>query len=181
MSVIKPSDFIHLSIAQKFPTMFPNYEILEQGPTDSRRLPPLSTSPRPQGDQWQPSSQSNGFSGANSIRSPMASYQPVNMAYSSDNQGSTCSYQMQQPHHDDHDHRSSSPYGRSAGPPHISPPRNYSPPPVSPTLKKKRKRADAAQLKVLNETYNRTPFPSTEERIALAKMLDMSARSVQIW
>jgi hypothetical protein len=141
MFVIKPSDFIHLSIAQKFPTMFPNYERLEQGPTDSRRPPPLSTSPRPQGDRWQ----------------------------------------MQQPHHDYHDHRSSSPYGRSSGPPHLSPPRNYSPPPVSPTLKKKRKRADAAQLKVLNETYNRTAFPSTEERIALAKMLDMSARSVQIW
>jgi homeobox protein YOX1/YHP1 len=50
-----------------------------------------------------------------------------------------------------------------------------------PTVKKKRKRANAAQLKILNETYNRTAFPSTEERIALAKMLDMSARSVQIW
>lgn len=50
-----------------------------------------------------------------------------------------------------------------------------------PTIKKKRKRADAAQLKVLNETYARTAFPSTEERAELAKKLDMSARSVQIW
>ncbi|KIP10875.1 hypothetical protein PHLGIDRAFT_184498 [Phlebiopsis gigantea 11061_1 CR5-6] len=50
-----------------------------------------------------------------------------------------------------------------------------------PTIKKKRKRADAEQLKVLNETYNRTAFPSTEERIDLAKKLGMSARSVQIW
>jgi len=48
-------------------------------------------------------------------------------------------------------------------------------------IKKKRKRADAAQLKVLNETYNRTAFPSTEERLALAKALDMSPRSIQIW
>lgn len=40
---------------------------------------------------------------------------------------------------------------------------------------------DAEQLKVLNDTYNRTAFPSTEERIELAKKLGMSARSVQIW
>ena len=44
-----------------------------------------------------------------------------------------------------------------------------------------RMRSDAEQLKVLNETYNRTAFPSTEERIELAKKLGMSARSVQIW
>ena len=50
-----------------------------------------------------------------------------------------------------------------------------------PVIKKKRKRADAAQLKVLNETYARTAFPSTEERAELARKLDMSARSVQIW
>ncbi|KIK99054.1 hypothetical protein PAXRUDRAFT_823153 [Paxillus rubicundulus Ve08.2h10] len=50
-----------------------------------------------------------------------------------------------------------------------------------PVIKKKRKRADTAQLKVLNETYSRTAFPSTEERADLAKKLDMSARSVQIW
>jgi homeobox protein YOX1/YHP1 len=48
-------------------------------------------------------------------------------------------------------------------------------------IKKKRKRADARQLEVLNATYARTAFPSTEERAALAKQLDMSARSVQIW
>lgn len=81
-------------------------------------------------------------------------------------------------------HRSSSPYGRS---PSHGVPTSTTPPPVSPTtpeestIKKKRKRADARQLKVLNETYNRTAFPSTEERLALAKELDMTARSVQIW
>ena len=48
-------------------------------------------------------------------------------------------------------------------------------------IAKKRKRADARQLEELNATYNRTAFPSTEERAALAQQLDMSARSVQIW
>lgn len=73
-----------------------------------------------------------------------------------------------------------SPYAR--GPPTM-PASGYAPEvPVSePMIKKKRKRADAEQLKVLNDTYNRTAFPSTEERIELAKKLGMSARSVQIW
>jgi homeobox protein YOX1/YHP1 len=61
--------------------------------------------------------------------------------------------------------------------------------PIDPTMgsaeqslvKKKRKRADATQLKVLNEVYTRTAFPSTEERADLARRLDMSPRSVQIW
>ncbi len=72
------------------------------------------------------------------------------------------------------------PYARSAA---ITSPVDYEPPadPAEPTIKKKRKRADARQLEVLNATYNRTAFPSTEERAALAKQLDMSARSVQIW
>ncbi|KAH9989453.1 hypothetical protein BJV77DRAFT_1017178, partial [Russula vinacea] len=43
-----------------------------------------------------------------------------------------------------------------------------------------RKRADARQL-ALNRMYARIPFPSTEERQQLARDLDMSARSVQIW
>ncbi|KAI0743569.1 hypothetical protein C8Q80DRAFT_848427 [Daedaleopsis nitida] len=69
----------------------------------------------------------------------------------------------------------SSPYPRvPSAAPHVPEP------PIEP-VKKKRKRADAEQLKVLNETYNRTAFPSTEERIELAKKLGMSARSVQIW
>ena len=49
-----------------------------------------------------------------------------------------------------------------------------------PTIKK-RKRADARQLEALNRMYARTAFPSTEERQQLARDLDMSARSVQIW
>lgn len=55
------------------------------------------------------------------------------------------------------------------------------PSPVEMPVKKKRKRADAAQLKVLNDVYARTAFPTTEERLELAKKLEMSPRSVQIW
>ena len=54
-------------------------------------------------------------------------------------------------------------------------------PAEEPVIKKKRKRANAAQLQVLNETYQRTAFPSTEERQTLAVELDMPPRSVQIW
>lgn len=50
-----------------------------------------------------------------------------------------------------------------------------------PPPKKKRKRADADQLRVLNEVYARTAFPSTEERQELAIKLNMTPRSVQIW
>jgi homeobox protein YOX1/YHP1 len=62
-------------------------------------------------------------------------------------------------------------------------PVGYEPPAevTEPSIKKKRRRADARQLEALNSTYNRTAFPSTEERTQLAKDLDMSARSVQIW
>jgi homeobox protein YOX1/YHP1 len=66
-----------------------------------------------------------------------------------------------------------SPYARH--PPHAA----STPEPSQ--VKKKRKRADAAQLKVLNEVYARTAFPSTEERHKLAEQLNMTQRSVQIW
>ena len=52
---------------------------------------------------------------------------------------------------------------------------------AEPTIKRKRKRADARQLEALNGVYARTAFPSTEERQQLARDLDMSALSVQIW
>jgi hypothetical protein len=51
--------------------------------------------------------------------------------------------------------------------------------PVKP--KPKRKKADSAQLEVLNRTYQCTAFPSTEERAQLAVELGMLPRSVQIW
>ena len=50
-----------------------------------------------------------------------------------------------------------------------------------PTIKKRRKRADARQLEVLNRMYALTAYPSTEERWQLARELDMSARRVEIW
>ena len=72
------------------------------------------------------------------------------------------------------------PYARA--PPAPSPvPFDVPPEALEPTIKKKRKRADARQLESLNRMYARTAFPSTEERQQLAKDLDMSARSVQIW
>ncbi|KAG8907438.1 hypothetical protein FRB99_004233 [Tulasnella sp. 403] len=49
------------------------------------------------------------------------------------------------------------------------------------TQKPKRRRADAAQLRVLHEVYARTAFPTTEERVELGKKLNMSPRQVQIW
>ncbi|KAF5322739.1 hypothetical protein D9619_002018 [Psilocybe cf. subviscida] len=152
-----------------------------------------------------PQQQPQAYHG-NTIRSPAASY-PNAYRHNTVSQANHYQYHGQQDHlpMNQHGHgifddlarlepRSNTPYGRSSQSTHVSrssyispPPRPYSPPSVSPvspeepTIKKKRKRADAAQLKVLNETYNRTAFPSTEERPALAKMLDMSARNVQIW
>jgi homeobox protein YOX1/YHP1 len=77
--------------------------------------------------------------------------------------------------------RNASSYARSsaAAAPYPQPP--ASPTEETPQVKKKRKRADAAQLEILNEVYNRTAFPSTEERAELARKLDMTPRSVQIW
>ncbi|KAJ6594155.1 hypothetical protein B0H19DRAFT_1246855 [Mycena capillaripes] len=161
--------------------------------SELRKLPPLSTTPAPGRDErWASSYQTPAFNGApNNIRSPTASYPasyttgyPPTNAYgyhpNDPRYASGLSPQLMA-----NDPRSGSPYGRSSGhASHGSPP---TPPPVSPissdepAVKKKRKRADAAQLRVLNETYARTAFPSTEERLALAKALDMSPRSVQIW
>jgi homeobox protein YOX1/YHP1 len=72
------------------------------------------------------------------------------------------------------------PYSRATPSPSPVP---YDVPPEThePTTKKKRKRADARQLEALNRMYARTAFPSTEERQQVARDLDMSARSVQIW
>ena len=89
--------------------------------------------------------------------------------------GHMTTYEGLDGHRSNHGHRPSPPPSKSS-----SQPLSISPTDDS-TVKKKRKRADPAQLKVLNETYNRTAFPSTEERLELAKALDMTPRSVQIW
>lgn len=76
------------------------------------------------------------------------------------------------------------PYARYSGTPQYveAEPEVVIPPeePAKPT-KPKRKRADPVQLEVLNRTYQRTAFPSTEERAKLAEDLGMPPRSVQIW
>ncbi|KAI6046026.1 hypothetical protein EDC04DRAFT_2864926 [Pisolithus marmoratus] len=152
-------------------------------PPDSRKLPPLSVPPPTmRDDRWQ-----GGTYG--DIRSPTAtypseytqyqhqssySYPPsvVNASLSSNKRGLPAQVETHGP----------SPYSRG---PVTNTPLTQEPAPMlsteEPAIKKKRKRADAAQLKVLNEVYARTAFPSTEERAELAKKLDMSARSVQIW
>ena len=48
-------------------------------------------------------------------------------------------------------------------------------------IKKKIKRANAEQLGILKEVYDRTPFPSSEEVQELAVKLNMTPRMVQIW
>ncbi|KAJ6500071.1 hypothetical protein C8R47DRAFT_280117 [Mycena vitilis] len=162
--------------------------------SDMRKLPPLSTTPGPGRDErWASSYPTPAFNGApnSHIRSPTASY-PASYTPSAYPSAHNYGYHVSDPRCVSalspqlmaNDPRAVSPYGRGSTHTHPSPP---TPPPVSPissdepAVKKKRKRADAAQLRVLNETYARTAFPSTEERLALAKALDMSPRSVQIW
>jgi len=48
-------------------------------------------------------------------------------------------------------------------------------------VKARRKRASAHQLECLRLVFQKTPFPSTEERKKIAKDLNMTPRSVQIW
>lgn len=48
-------------------------------------------------------------------------------------------------------------------------------------VKPKRKRATTYQLARLNETFNQTCFPSSEQRLNLALELGMTPRTVQIW
>ncbi|KAG6866733.1 hypothetical protein C0991_011392 [Blastosporella zonata] len=196
---------------ERYPTPSQNYNYTSRTPplaaaqsAESRKLPQLATNT---GTGWSttsylPTTSTNYQS--NSIRSPTASYPGL---YTYPQTGSNYTYLPTNDHGHiqipsmnpstynanpyecadssrSDPHRSSSPYGRSSS---HAVPTSSTPPPVSPTspeestIKKKRKRADARQLKVLNETYNRTAFPSTEERLALAKELDMTARSVQIW
>ncbi|KAJ3896731.1 hypothetical protein GG344DRAFT_71693 [Lentinula edodes] len=175
--------------------------------SDSRKLPPLTTtSGLGRDDRWSSNTASYSVGPAENpsysgIRSPTASYPPSFAAYPTPN--STNNYgnpvPMTDAHTQSHIHAASHasmmlpeshrPATPSYAPSGLQIPPSYTPPPVSPTtgtanepmIKKKRKRADAGQLRVLNDTYARTAFPSTEERQALAKLLDMSARSVQIW
>lgn len=174
---------------------------------DPRTLPPLNMAP----GQTHPGSSNPSMMGGNLIRSPTAGYPAAYTPYSEHSQQpGNPYYPPPDPRnlpppvppmgYDSASgllpRRSSmsvdrtvpsrlsvhgpSPYPRN---PPMTSPSTYTPEPpaAEPAIKKKRKRADAEQLKVLNDTYNRTAFPSTEERAELAKRLNMSARSVQIW
>ncbi|KAM5530964.1 hypothetical protein V8D89_015346 [Ganoderma adspersum] len=171
------------------------------GPQDSRILPPLNMGPSQMPSHHIP------MTSASQVRSPTGAYQTFATPYPQ-HQPNTYGYPgpaPPDPRHLPPPLPMSNPYdqtsslggrrgslversnplrtsGHGASPyprvPSVVP--HVPEPPVEP-VKKKRKRADAEQLKVLNETYNRTAFPSTEERIELAKKLGMSARSVQIW
>ncbi|KAF9051115.1 homeobox-domain-containing protein [Hymenopellis radicata] len=155
----------------RYPSGYSMYP--SNGPVDSRKLPPLNTNPGSgRDDRWATPYATSSMSGGHGIRSPTASYPASYNAYSS----STHAYGYNMAH--DPTLMASHAVPSSYTPPPISPTSGNE---DSPTIKKKRKRADAAQLKILNETYARTAFPSTEERLQLAKTLDMSARSVQIW
>ncbi|KAI8082973.1 uncharacterized protein BX664DRAFT_339531 [Halteromyces radiatus] len=48
-------------------------------------------------------------------------------------------------------------------------------------IKAKRRRANAKQLSILNQVFDRTFFPSTQMRAELGRQLGMSPRTVQIW
>ncbi|ETW80428.1 hypothetical protein HETIRDRAFT_169178 [Heterobasidion irregulare TC 32-1] len=151
----------------------------------------------------QPTSSPQTMTSHSTVRSPQAAYptqypqyQPVaTSTYPTDPNASRMTAHGQpvasQHHHMQMGHPSvertvssrnvaSLPYSR--GPPVMSPiDYDTAESSAEPTIKKKRKRADPHQLKILNDVYARTAFPSTEERADLAKRLDMSARSVQIW
>ncbi|KAH7909037.1 hypothetical protein BJ138DRAFT_1156210 [Hygrophoropsis aurantiaca] len=176
----------------------------------SRKLPPLNPlSTGARDERWQNANYGSTASGYGDIRSPTAQYPAEYATYHQQNQN-TYSYppvpdsrHSQQLGATQHSQQLSmagysterglpaqveahgpSPYARSHNSVISSVITNEPAPMLAgeePAIKKKRKRADAAQLKVLNETYDRTAFPSTEERAELARKLDMSARSVQIW
>jgi len=165
------------------------------GEPTSRKLPPLSASPS--GDRWQSGGVGGGVGGGTygSVPAQMQTYggaqapnYPIDYSYHQQSQYGypTVPQQQQMPMNvyapergmpGQVESHGPSPYARTLSAAHDTP----TVPSEETSIKKKRKRADAAQLKVLNEVYARTAFPSTEERADLARKLDMSARSVQIW
>lgn len=72
-----------------------------------------------------------------------------------------------------------SPYPATSSQAPVSPTSNS--PHVPTETKPKRRRANAIQLSLLNETYARTMFPTTEERAEIARRINMTPRQVQIW
>ncbi|KAI0035880.1 hypothetical protein K488DRAFT_68082 [Vararia minispora EC-137] len=177
--------------------------------TDARRLPPLSI-PHAQ-ERYQSAPYYDQYhadptmgSPTSDVRSPVAAYPPGYVAHyqsmssamhaPTSAAGSSRSHQVYGAaagtHYPTHTHHGTVGVERTVSSRHAAPmpyARTTSvsgseyEPHAEPTIKKKRKRADARQLEVLNSVYARTAFPSTEERAQLGSQLGMSARSVQIW
>lgn len=159
-----------------------------QGPTDSRRLPSLSTTSAAGGDRWQQSLPSNCATAG--IRSPTASY-PTYASYPSG--GGAYTYLPANNLDMNTGLFDLEPQVRPSSPglyrtPVVDSSSTSPAPPISPTttaeqpnIKPKRQRATEEQRSILEETWKRTPFPSTEERNALAKRTGMPQRRIQIW
>lgn len=159
-----------------------------QGPTDSRRLPSLSTTSAAGGDRWQQSLPPNCATAG--IRSPTASY-PTYTSYPSG--GGAYTYLPANNLDMNTDLFDLEPQVRPSSPglyrtPVVDSSSTPTAPPISPTttaeqptIKPKRQRATEEQRSILEETWNRTPFPSTEERNVLAKRTGMPQRRIQIW
>ncbi|KAJ7490616.1 hypothetical protein FB451DRAFT_1023780 [Mycena latifolia] len=177
-----------------YPAAYPRSATVAPGhQSDLRKLPPLSTTPAPGRDErWASSYPAPAFNGSpnNHIHSHTASY-PASYTTTAYPGAGLCGYHVNDPRCASvlspqlmaNDPCAVSLYGRR-GTSHTSPPTVPLVSPISsdePAVKKKWKRPDANQLRVLNDTYARTAFPSMEERLALAKALDMPPRSVQIW
>ncbi|CAG8483628.1 3103_t:CDS:2 [Rhizophagus irregularis] len=108
--------------------------------------------------------QRSHYGGMHSPPSPNTYAVPHHGGYSMSSHNSH--HHLQMSHHHHHHH---------LGSPYMDPTNSAT------MVKAKRKRANASQLKVLNQVFQHTFFPSTELRIQLGKQLGMSPRTVQIW
>ncbi|CAB4394558.1 unnamed protein product [Rhizophagus irregularis] len=108
--------------------------------------------------------QRSHYGGMHSPPSPNTYAVPHHSGYSMSSHNSH--HHLQMSHHHHHHH---------LGSPYMDPTNSAT------MVKAKRKRANASQLKVLNQVFQHTFFPSTELRIQLGKQLGMSPRTVQIW
>ena len=178
------------SVQSSYPTYIPpRAPSLFQDLTDSRRLPSLSTTSAAGGDRWQQNLSPN--SAPAGIRSPTLSY-PTYASYPSG--GGAYTYlptnnlvmntgvlDLNEPQV-----RPSSPglyrtpvVDSSSTPP--APPISPTTTTERPTIKVKRRRANEDQRKKLLETWERTSFPTTEERNKLSILTGLKPRQVQVW
>ncbi|CDO57919.1 hypothetical protein DV113_004358 [Geotrichum candidum] len=107
---------------------------------------------------------------------PTAHYEPSSIAYP---------YYPQPPQHQPPQPLPTQPLTHSQQPP-VAPSscNSHSPagsPPDSRGVKPKRKRATADQINRLNQVFEQTFFPTSDQRLDLAQELGMTPRTVQIW